>query len=174
MKYFSGILIFILLIAAAGLIFLYSGAYNISAMVPHNRFTLWVINTMTDNSEEHYSKDIKVPDNLNDSSLVNIGFVHYREMCQGCHGAPGIERDEIGRGLYPHPPNLAHSAEEMPSSELFWIIKNGIKMTGMPAFEKTHSDDKIWAIVAFMKTLPSMTKDQYQTLDKLNKDESDE
>ena len=172
MKYLIRALIVIVVFAAVGLIFLYSGAYNVSAMVPHNRLTLWMINTLKDNSIEHRSKDVKAPDNLNDTSLIRLGFVHYREMCQTCHGAPGIQSSEIGKGLYPHPPNLAHSAKEMPASELFWITKNGIKLTGMPAFGKTHSDNKIWALVAFMKTLPTMTKEQYQALDKANKMES--
>ena len=172
MKRLIRVLILIVIIAVAGLIFLYSGAYNVSAMVPHNRLTLWMINTLKDNSIEHRSKNVKVPDNLNDQSLVKIGFTHYREMCQGCHGAPGIGRNEIGQGLYPKPPNLAHSAIEMPASELFWITKNGIKLTGMPAFGKTHSDSKIWAIVAFMKTLPTMTKEQYQAMDAANKNKN--
>jgi mono/diheme cytochrome c family protein len=169
MKYVIRTLIVLLILVIGIILFLYSGAYNVSAMVPHNRLTLWMINTLKDNSIEKRSSDIKVPNNLNDTSLVKIGFEHYREMCQGCHGAPGIERNEIGQGLYPKPPNLAHSAKEMPASELFWITKNGIKLTGMPAFGKTHSDDKIWAIVAFMKTLPSMSKEQYQTLNDLYK-----
>lgn len=174
MKFIIRALIVIVVIAAAGLIFLYSGAYNVSAMVPHNRLTLWMINTLKDNSIEHRSKDVKVPDNLNDTSLVRIGFSHYKEMCQGCHGAPGIEKSEIGKGLYPHPPNLAHSAKEMPPSELFWITKNGIKLTGMPAFGKTHSDDKIWAIVSFMEQLPTMTKEQYKALNSSTKEIDDE
>lgn len=172
MKVLVRLVVVIVVIAAAGLIFLYSGTYNVSAMVPHNRVTLWIINTLKDNSIEHRSDKITVPDNLNDSSLVRIGFVHYREMCQGCHGAPGIKPSEIGQGLYPHPPNLAHSAKEMPASELFWITKNGIKLTGMPSFGKTHSDDKIWAIVAFMEKLPYMTSDQYNEMNKLTKNES--
>lgn len=169
MKYAMRTLIVLLILVIGIILFLYSGAYNVSAMVPHNRLTLWMINTLKDNSIEKRSSEIKVPNNLNDTSLVKIGFEHYREMCQGCHGAPGIERNEIGQGLYPKPPNLAYSAKEMPASELFWITKNGIKLTGMPAFGKTHSDDKIWAIVAFMKTLPSMSKEQYQTLNDLDK-----
>ncbi len=171
MKYIIRTLIVIAVVAAAGLIFLYSGTYNISAMVPHNKITLWMIHRLTDNSEEHYSKNIVAP-NLNDSSMVMTGFLHYREMCQTCHGAPGIERSEIGKGLYPHPPNLAHSAKEMPPSMLFWITKNGIKMTGMPAFGKTHTDDKIWDIVAFLEKLPNMTKEQYQLLDDATKGKS--
>ena len=165
MKKFWGIFITIGVLIAAFLIFIYSGIYNVSAMVPHNKLTLWVINTVKDNSIEHHSKNIKIP-NLNDSSMVMTGFDHYREMCVGCHGAPGIKRDEGGQGLYPHPPNLAHSAVEMPASQLFWITKNGIKFTGMPAFGKTHSDKKIWDIVAFLKKLPGMTKEQYSALNK--------
>lgn len=164
MKYLVRTVIVLVILLVGMLLFLYSGAYNVSAMVPHNKLTLWIINTLKDNSIERRSNDINTPNNLNDTSLIKIGFEHYKEMCQGCHGAPGIERNEIGQGLYPKPPNLAHSAKEMPASELFWITKNGIKLTGMPAFGKTHSDDKIWAIVAFMKTLPNMTKEQYQTL----------
>jgi len=59
-------------------------------------------------------------------------------------------------------------------SELFWITKNGIKMTGMPAFGKTHSDDKIWAIVSFIELLPNMTKEQYESFDNAAKNLSDE
>ncbi len=174
MKYAVRVLIVVAVVIVAFFLFLESGVYNISAMVPHNKVTLWVINTLKDNSIEHHSKDIKVPSNLDDSSLVNLGFRHYHEMCQGCHGAPGIQKSEIAQGLYPHPPNLAHSAREMPPSQLFWITKNGIKMTGMPAFGKTHSDKKIWAIVAFIEKLPAMTNEQYGNLVKANKNNPEE
>lgn len=165
MKKFWGILITVAVLIGAFLIFIYSGVYNVSAMVPHNGLTVWVINTVKDNSIEHHSENIKIP-SLNDSSMVQTGFEHYNEMCVGCHGAPGIKRDEGGHGLYPHPPNLAHSAKEMPASQLFWITKNGIKFTGMPAFGKTHSDKKIWDIVAFLEKLPGMTPEQYAAMNK--------
>lgn len=174
MKYALRTLIVIVVLTIGFILFLESGIYNISAMSPHNKLTLWMIRTLKDNSIEHRYKNIKAPDNLTDSTLVNIGFSHYNEMCVGCHGAPGISNNEIGKGLYPHPPNLAHSAKEMSPSELFWITKNGIKMTGMPAFGKTHSDDKIWAIVAFMEKLPTMTKEQYNALQITSKNEMDE
>jgi mono/diheme cytochrome c family protein len=132
-------------------------------MVPHNRVTLKLISFLTDNSITHHAKGI-TPPNLSDISLIKTGYSHYNEMCVGCHGAPGILRDETGLGLYPKPPDLSRSAKEIPPAELFWITKNGIKMTGMPAFGKTHKDDKIWAIVAFMEKLPGMTKEQYQAL----------
>jgi len=173
MKYILRILFVAVAIFIIFIVFLYSGIYNISAMVPHNRLTLKIINILKDNSIEHHAKGITAP-NLTDSSLINTGFAHYNEMCVGCHGAPGIQRDETGQGLYPKPPDLSKSAKEMPASELFWITKNGIKMTGMPAFGKTHKDDKIWAIVAFMEKLPSMTKEQYKAYTKSVKEKDED
>ncbi len=174
MKYFlrAGIVIVVLIIAF--LAYIYSGIYNVSALVPHNKLTLWIMNTVGDNSIKHHANDdIKTPD-LSDSSLVKMGFVHFREMCVGCHGGPGIEQSEIAKGLYPSPPMLSKTAKEWTPQQLFWITKNGLKMTGMPAFGPTHTDDMIWAIVAFTKQLPTMTKEQYQKFDNETKGESDE
>ena len=155
------------------IMFLYSGIYNIGATSPHNKLTLWMINTLKDNSIEHHSKGIVVP-NLNDSSMVKLGFTHYREMCVGCHAGPGLSRDEVGQGLYPRAPILARSAKELSPAQLFWITKNGIKMTGMPAFGKTHSDEKIWAIVSFLEKLPGMSNEQYNQFNKSIKEEDDD
>ncbi|NCS89247.1 MAG: cytochrome C class I protein [Ignavibacteria bacterium CG22_combo_CG10-13_8_21_14_all_37_15] len=174
MKYFLRTAIIVAVLIAGYLVFIYSGIYNISAMVPHNNLTLWMMNTVRDNSVKHNADDkIKMPD-LSDKSLLKMGFVHYREMCVSCHGAPGIKQSEFAEGLYPNPPMLSKVAKEWTPQQLFWITKNGLKMTGMPAFGPTHTDDMIWAIVAFTKTLPTMTKEQYQVLDNETKGESDE
>jgi mono/diheme cytochrome c family protein len=160
------------LLAALFLLFIFSGIYNIGATSPHYKFTRWVISKMTDHSIKHYAGEVTEPPNLTDSSLIKTGFIHYREMCSGCHGAPGINRNEVAEGLYPKPPRLLKSANEWKPAELFWIIKNGIKMTGMPGFGISHSDDKIWAMVAFMEKLPDMTPDHYKTLNNtIKKDE---
>ena len=116
----------------------------------------WVLNTTKDRSIESRLKDITVPD-LNNLSMINEGFKHYNEMCVSCHGAPGLEETEVSVGLNPTAPYLVKVAKEIDAKELFWITKNGIKMTGMPAWGKTHSDEKIWDIVAFVKKLPDMT-----------------
>ncbi|MGE5409318.1 MAG: c-type cytochrome [Clostridiales bacterium] len=161
MKYLAGAAIVLFILIAGGLIYVYSGIFDVSAMVPHSKLTLWALNTARDRSIAHNTdNDVKVPD-LRDSSLIKMGFVHYREMCISCHGAPGVERDEIGKGLYPRGPNLSNSAKEFSPQQLFWITRNGLKMSGMPAFGKTHPDDKIWAIVAFTKKLANMSKEQY-------------
>ena len=160
MKYFIGALTAIIVIVIGLLIFIYSGIYNISAADKHTGVTLWMINTLKDNSVKHHTdQKMKVPD-LSDTSLVNTGFRHYKEMCVGCHGAPGI--DKMAKGFYPNPPLLIRAAADWNARELYWIIKNGIKMSAMPAFGATHTDQMIWAMVAFTQKVPKMTKEEYQ------------
>jgi mono/diheme cytochrome c family protein len=83
-------------------------------------------------------------------------------MCATCHGAPGKEPEELARGLNPPAPDLAHSTVDLSPSEMFLIVKNGIKMTGMPAWGPTHSDSTIWAMVAFLQRLQTLTPETYK------------
>ena len=89
-------------------------------------------------------------------------------MCAGCHLAPGVETSAIRTGLNPRPPVLARIIPHTPLAELFWIIKNGIKMTGMPAWGQTEDDASIWAIVAFLEKLHAMTPAEYRAMQKEN------
>ena len=146
------------------IIFIYSGWYNVSAMNNESGIMKWVFNTTKNNSVESRSKDISVPD-LNDSTMIKEGFEHYDEMCASCHGAPGHNQSELSKGLNPPAPYLVNYAKHMDPKRVFWVTKNGIKMTGMPAWGKTHSDKKIWAIVAFMKTLPTLSGEDYEKME---------
>jgi len=155
-----------------GLALIYSGIINVAATNPHSALTDWVLSTASDNSIHYQAKNIKAPA-LNDTVMINDGFAHYREMCMGCHLAPGIKSSEIRQGLMPQPPKLQEAATEWTAAELFWVIKNGIKMTGMPAWGPSHSDKKIWDIVAFVKQLPTMTTAQYKVMDATIKPDDD-
>ncbi len=84
-------------------------------------------------------------------------------MCIECHLAPGIDRPEISQGLYPRAPQLRQKSDLSPA-EQFWIIKHGVKLTGMPAWGVTHDDDLLWDLVAFVRNLPDLTADQYKDL----------
>jgi mono/diheme cytochrome c family protein len=95
-------------------------------------------------------------------------------MCVYCHGAPGREASDIGRGLRPSPPNLAETAQRWNDSQLFWIVKNGIKMTGMPAFAPTHADNTIWNIVGFVRQLTRLTAEEYSGLEEHSTETHDE
>ncbi|MDR3667930.1 MAG: cytochrome c [Ignavibacteriaceae bacterium] len=167
MKYFIGAASMVIIILIGSFVFIYSGLYNMSATSHHNKLTLWMINTLRDKSMEYHANDPSInPPDLSDTSLIKIGYVHYRKMCVGCHGAPGRDQGEIAqKGFYPHPPLLVKTAKEFTPKQLFWIIKNGYKMTAMPAFGTTHSDDEIWALVSIVQKLPSISKEQFQLME---------
>ena len=163
MKIIITLLVFVIVLIVGGLIFINSGLYDVAATKPETEIVKWVLETTKEKSVRSRSKNITVP-NLEEESLTVMGFHHYDQMCVGCHGAPGISPSEIGEGLNPEPPDLAEVAAHMIPSELFWITQNGIKMTGMPAFGPTHSDEELWGIVAFMQKLPDLSPEKYITM----------
>ena len=166
----------------SGVGFIYSGFYPMGADVPHNKLTYWVLETLRENSIARASKDIQVPDNLEDSDRLLAGGADYNEMCSGCHLKPGRVQSDFTLGLYPAPPNLtkshgSHKHDDVISQSthnqdlnqeqdkrMFWIIKHGIKASGMPSWSPGHSDGRIWDMVAFLKELPNLTPVEYQIL----------
>ncbi len=156
------IVLTILVLILGTFIYVSSGSYNVSQLVPHKKITQSLIEMTMEKSVEKRIKAIKIPDNFADSTMLIEGYEHYNEMCISCHGAPGKNPSEIVKGLYPEPPLLYKKTNEEEAREFFWVIKNGIKMTSMPAFEPTHSDEKIWAITAFVANeLPSIKPEDY-------------
>lgn len=143
----------------------YSGIPDVAATKPEGSMMRWFLSTTKDHSIEARAKNITVPP-LEDSALVAKGFDHYHELCVMCHGAPGKTPDEFAKGLNPHAPNLARSTRDMDPSEMFLVVKDGIKMTGMPGFTSTHSDSELWAIVAFLKRLQTMSPEEYTSFQK--------
>ena len=165
MRIFVGFLLAIAVFIVGVTAFVFSGIYNVSAMVPHWPITIEILEEARDQSISYYSEGIVAP-LLNVSKMEEAGVNHFQDTCRLCHSAPGIAQDEFAQGLYPTPPDLASSDlhQEMNDAEIFWIIKNGLKMTGMPSFGVTHSDQEIWDIVAFVDRLPTLQPDQYKTM----------
>jgi len=142
----------------------YSGLFNVAADEPHWALTHRIIETLRERSIESRSDDIKVAANLDDPKLIASGAGEYAEMCAGCHLAPGMEDTEMRTGLYPQPPNLAEPGGHRSAAQQFWIIKHGLKMSGMPAWGLTHEDERLWSMVAFVRKLPNLTPAAYQEL----------
>ena len=152
----------LLVVLGAGAV-IYAGMYDVAATSPHSRLTSWLLETARIRSIKAQAVAVRAPPGLDDPAKVLIGVEHYAAHCAVCHGAPGVPKGDIARGLYPPPPDLAKTARLYNPAELFWIVKNGIKMTGMPAWSD-HSDDELWATVAFLKKLPGMSEQDYARL----------
>jgi len=157
----AGIGLSFAVVAAGALVFVYSGVFDISATNPHFGITHRLLTTLKEQSIKRQARDVQVPD-LDDPEKVHAGFRSYHAMCVTCHNAPGTAASEISKGLYPQAPNLAEAAQRRTPAELYIVIKRGIKMSGMPAWEPTHGGDEIWGLVAFLKVLPTMSADEYQ------------
>ena len=137
------------------------GGYNIAADAPHTRPVFWLLQTARDHSIAVHAKGVVVPADLGSSERIVAGAGLYNEMCSGCHLGPGLEPSEISHGLYPRAPELSRGSSLSPAEE-FWVIKHGIKMTGMAAWGPTHNDKLIWNMVAFLRKLPGLSAAQYQ------------
>lgn len=153
----------LLVLVGAAAVGIYAGLYNIAADVPHTQPVYWLFETVRDRSIAARARNIIVPDNLDDANRISRGAGQYAEMCSVCHLAPGMKRTEISRGLYPRAPELRRKTD-LTSAEQFWIIKHGVKMTGMPAWGVTHEDEMLWDVVALVRKLPDLTPEQYETL----------
>lgn len=167
----------LLLIVAAGALvvgaFVYSGVYPVGADDTHTRLIHWLLETLRERSIARAAAPISVPP-LDDPDLLLAGGPDYNEMCAQCHLTPGRTETDLSVGLNPAPPNLAapdgdHRHEPTGNGTTsarrqFWIIKHGIKASGMPALGPTHDDKRIWAMVAFLQRLPELTPAQYQVL----------
>ncbi len=104
------------------------------------------------------------PDNLRDARL------HFADHCAICHGNEGTGDTPIGKGLYPKPPDLrAEETQKLSDGELFWIIENGVRFTGMPAFGGSHgSEEDSWKLVRFIRHLPQLSADERMEMQRYN------
>jgi mono/diheme cytochrome c family protein len=164
MRFIWGFALALILLIAAALGVTYSGAYNVAANVPDADAVKWLLTTNMQRSVVRHARSIKAPIQLTDQQATD-GLRIYKETCVYCHGAPGKDPGDIGKGLNPEPPYLADTVSRWSSAELFWIIKHGIKMTGMASYGAVHNDDEIWNLVAFVQRLPKMTPEQYSQME---------
>ena len=158
---FTGALIGLVVLALAAGVFVWSGLYNIGADDPHFRTTYVILETLRDRSIEARASKLEVPD-LSDPARITQGAGNYNAMCTGCHLSPGMAETELSKGLYPAPPNL--SREKVGPTDAFWVIKHGIKASGMPAWGKSMADDYIWNMAAFLQKLPTLDATQYKEM----------
>ncbi len=142
--------------AAAGFGFIYSGLYDVSASTPDSPFVAWAVHIASDHSVGARLGVIKVPAGLDQPAQIQAGGHLFAQNCAVCHGGPGLKQTAIAQGMNPAPPDL-YRADRVPAAdENFQFIKYGVKMTGMPAFGPTHTDDQIWSLVAFLGQAPGL------------------
>jgi len=154
---------FLLFVGLGGFLFAWSGLYNVAASAGHWAITRWFLTFGMENSVETQSVGVKVPP-LDDLAMIQRGASHYFGGCMSCHGAPGEVRSVVAKQMLPAPPYLPDKVDEWRADELFWIVKHGLKYTGMPAWAAQERDDEVWSVVAFLARLPEIGPDEYREL----------
>ena len=157
----------LVLLGIAGALFVgWSGLVSIAASSGHFAVTKWYLGWTMENAVEIQSMLVSKPDDLNldNPALVRRSAGHYATGCAPCHGAPGVPQSPVVEEMTPSPPRLEEAVGEWSDEELFWIVKHGIKYSGMPAWPAQERDDEVWAQVAFLRALPDMTRVEYADL----------
>ncbi|MEO8431633.1 MAG: cytochrome c [Acidobacteriota bacterium] len=164
MKFITGVLFGLFLSGAVVAIVLATGSYDVAATKPPSK---WETKIATFALNRSVSKRAPRGGNPMPATpeVLKAGLDHYRENCVTCHGAPGVDASEIGEGLNPPAPDLTlPRVQSRPPAEMFWIVSNGIRSTGMPAFGPTHDSNEIWKIVTFLKHLPEVGTEEQKIL----------
>jgi mono/diheme cytochrome c family protein len=164
MKFLSGMLFGFAVLLAGGAAVAWAGLFNTAATVPPGELERRIAQFALDRSVERRAPKTGNPLKP-DPEVLRGGRAHYKAMCVSCHGAPGVDASEVGDGLNPPAPDLTLGrVQKRTDGELFWLVQNGVRLTGMPAFGPTHKDEEIWKIVAFVRRLPALSPEEEREL----------
>ncbi len=156
--------LFVLISMLVGFVLVVTGVIPINASGGHWTITKWMLSFSMSRSVATYSSGIEAPSNLDEHSRILKGASHYHFGCAPCHGSPIWQKPRVAQQLIPRPPSLTAAASNWSSAELFYIVKHGIKFTGMPAFPSQHRDDEVWDVVAYLQAYSDMTESEYRQL----------
>lgn len=150
-------------LAVGGLLVVVSGIIPLKASSGHWPITAWFLHFAMRRSVSTHTLGVQAPA-LDAPRLVLQGAGHYETGCRPCHGSPELPPPRIVQHMTPHPPYLPPRISTWEPAEIFYIVKHGVKFTGMPAWPARQRDDEVWAMVAFLRTLPELQAEEYQRL----------
>jgi cytochrome c553 len=156
------LLIGIAAVPVAAVIFAWLGIFNVAATGGHWQITNWFLHFAMRSSVRTYALGVEVPPR--DTSLLQPAAGHFAQGCAFCHGAPGVPPSPAALSMLPTPPNLSGVIGEWTDAQLFRIVRHGVRYTGMPAWPAPERTDEVWAMVAFLRELPSLDARKYREL----------
>ena len=152
-----------IIVGGGAAIFFFGGFYSVAGTAEDPAIVRWALIQIRTASINRYAHD-QPPTTINDPATMQAGAKAFAARgCANCHGAPGVNWAKYSEGLHPDPPDLKEIVDHRSPSQLFWVVKNGVNMTGMPSFALAGAkDDEIWSIVAFLKKLPNVSDPDYK------------
>ena len=152
-----------IIIALAAVVYFFGGFYSVAGTAQDPAIVASALIKVRQASISHHATEAP-PMSLDDPAVVQAGARAFATRgCVNCHGGPGVKWAKFSEGLHPDPPDLAEIGKELSPPELFWAVKNGINMTGMPSFGAIKTDDQtIWQVVAFVRKMSIVSADDYK------------
>lgn len=154
---------FLAVLPFAALFVAWIGFFNVGASTGHWKITEWFLHFAMRSAVRTYALNVDVPEEL-PRQAIQPAAGHYARGCAMCHGAPGEPRTAAVHRMLPQPPDLAQTVDQWTDAQLFRLVKHGIRFTGMPAWPAQEREDEVWAMVAFLRELPSMPAENYREL----------
>jgi mono/diheme cytochrome c family protein len=153
-----------IVVAIAAGVYFFGGFYSVAATQADPPPVAWALIKVRMASVDRHATD-RPPSGYDAPDKVQAGAKAYLARgCTNCHGAPGVEWQKFSEGLRPDPPDLKEVVPNREPRHLFWVVKNGINMTGMPSFSAIGMEDpEIWSVVAFLKKLPDVSEADFKT-----------
>lgn len=171
MKTLKWIAAIVVLLAAAGLgTFYYLARQGLSAREKPPALEVWAARLFRHLAVPSAARDLKNPVSLTPERLTRAR-AHFADHCASCHGNDGRGQTTLGRNMYPPAPDMAlPDTQSLSDGEIFYTIKNGVRLTGMPAWgEDTPKDDESsWELVHFIRHLPKITPEELKEMESLN------
>ena len=147
-----------------GVIVATSGLLNLAASTPHPQGWASFLHYVFKRSTAHHAAGLTVPADFGTPAMIAKGAAYYGTACAHCHGGPGLGQNPVALSMTPRPQYLIHEVGTFSDKELFYIVKHGVKYSGMPAFPAQDRDDEMWSVVSFLRAMPKLTTAQYRDL----------
>ena len=169
MWFLAGAAMLALLCATAGVVFLKTGARGLSARAEPTALEAFAAGMARDLALPRDAREKVNPVPVADEVLAEARS-HWADHCAGCHANDGSGQVPMGRQMYPPAPDMrAEGTQKKTDGELFYVIENGIRLSGMPAWGGTsHGQQDSWKLVRFIRRLPSLTKAEIREMEALN------
>ena len=163
-----GAFVGIVALLGGGYVYARLGLVNPRADIPVPSLEKKTAMTFLDASIDRRARDEKNPVSADEVNLI-AGMSLYQAHCAGCHGDVTHPESSVAKALYPRPPQFIQEAPDMPDNQNFYLLKHGIRWSGMPAFKQSLTDQQIWEIVGFLSHMDKLSphiKERWKTQSK--------
>jgi thiosulfate dehydrogenase len=162
-----GMIVTLMAGAVGAYLFVITGGMPANADTKPSGLERWMAHKSLNATIEREAPQGPNPEAFNDENL-QAGIKLYAQNCMVCHGASDGGASNIAVGLFQEAPQLVrHGVEDDPEGKIFWKVKHGIRLTGMPSFSKTLQDPQIWQVTLFLKHMDALTPEAKKAWDQL-------